>query len=52
MIRSFKQVKDPIGAMEESMEKYLGTYSVNLGPGRRMIVTQDRGFMIVPVVGP
>ncbi len=45
IMRSFKQVKDPIGAMEESMEKYNGTYSVNLGPNRRMIATQDPGFI-------
>jgi cytochrome P450 len=45
LLRTFKQVKDPIGAMEESMERYQGTYSVNLGPSRRLIVTQDPGFI-------
>jgi cytochrome P450 len=42
--RTYKQVKDPIGTIEESMERYDGTYSVNLGT-RRLIVTQDPGFI-------
>lgn len=42
--RTYKQVKDPIGAMEESMARYNGTYSVNLG-ARRLIATQDPGFI-------
>jgi cytochrome P450 len=42
--RTYKQVKDPIGAMEESMRKYNGTYAVNLGT-RRLIATQDPGFV-------
>jgi cytochrome P450 len=42
--RTYKQVKDPIGAMEESMEQFNGTYSVNLGT-RRLIATQDPGFI-------
>ncbi len=44
-MRSFKQVKDPLGATSESMEKFHGTYSVNLGPKRRLIATQDQGFI-------
>ena len=42
--RTYKQVKDPIGAMEESMRKFGGTYAVNLG-GKRLIATQDPGFI-------
>ncbi|MGC1242700.1 MAG: cytochrome P450 [Chryseosolibacter sp.] len=42
--RTYKQVKDPIGSMEESMAKYNGTYAVNLGT-RRMIATQDPEFI-------
>lgn len=44
VVRTYKQVKDPIGTMEESMEKFNGTYAVNLGL-KRMIVTQDPGFI-------
>src|SRR5690348_4005094 len=42
--RTYKQVKDPIGSMEESMTRFNGTYSVNLG-SRRMIATQNPGFI-------
>jgi cytochrome P450 len=42
--RTYKQVKDPIGTMEESMKKFGGTYAVNLG-SRRLIATQDPGFI-------
>ncbi len=42
--RTYKQVKDPIGTMEESMQRFDGTYSVNLGM-RLMIVTQDPGLI-------
>ena len=42
--RTYKQVKDPIGSMEESMARYNGTYAVNLG-SKRMIATQDPGFI-------
>lgn len=42
--RTYKQVKDPIGSMEESMTRFNGTYAVNLG-SRRMIATQDPGFI-------
>lgn len=42
--RTYKQVKDPIGSMEESMARFNGTYAVNLGT-RRMIATQDPGFI-------
>ena len=44
IVRTYKQVKNPIGTMEESMEKFNGTYTVNLGL-KRMIVTQDPGFI-------
>src|SRR5687768_7612188 len=43
-VRTYKQVKDPIGSMAESMGKYHGTYSVNLG-SKRLIATQDPGFI-------
>lgn len=42
--RMLKQVKDPIGTMEESMRIYDGTYSVFLG-SRKYIVTQDPVFI-------
>ena len=42
--RTYKQVKDPIGSMEESMARFNGTYSVNLGT-KRMIATQDPGLI-------
>jgi cytochrome P450 len=44
LVRTYKQVKNPIGTMEESMRKFNGTYSVNLG-SRRLIATQDPGFI-------
>lgn len=44
IVRTYKQVKNPIGTMEESMERFRGTYAVNLGL-TRMIVTQDPGFI-------
>src|SRR5688572_4633738 len=44
LVRTYKQVKNPIGTMEESMARFHGTYTVNLG-FRRMIVTQDPGFI-------
>ena len=42
--RTYKQVRDPIGSMEESMARFDGTYSVNLGT-KRLIATQDPGFI-------
>jgi cytochrome P450 len=42
--RTYKQVKNPVGSMEESMKKFDGTYAVNLGT-RRMIATQDPRFI-------
>ena len=42
--RTYKQVKNPIGTMEESMERFNGTYAVNLGR-KRLIATQDPGFI-------
>jgi cytochrome P450 len=42
--RTYKQVKDPIGSMEESMARFNGTYAVNLG-SKRMIATQDPAFI-------
>ncbi len=44
IVRTYKQVKNPIGTMEESMARFDGTYSVNLGM-KRMIVTQDPAFI-------
>lgn len=44
LVRTYKQVKDPIGTMEESMKRFNGTYAVNLGLNR-MIATQDPGFI-------
>ena len=42
--RTYKQVKNPIGTIEESMKKYNGTYSVNLGR-MNLIATQDPAFI-------
>jgi cytochrome P450 len=42
--RTYKQVKNPIGTMEESMARFDGTYAINLGT-LRMIVTQDAEFI-------
>lgn len=44
LVRTYKQVKDPVGTMEESMKRFNGTYAVNLGL-KRMIATQDPGFI-------
>ncbi len=44
LVRTYKQVKNPIGTMEESMERFNGTYAVNLGT-KRLIATQDPGFI-------
>jgi cytochrome P450 len=44
LVRTYKQVKNPVGTMEESMERYNGTYAVNLGL-QQMIATQDPGFI-------
>ena len=42
--RTYKQVKDPIGTIEESMAQFNGTYAVNLGR-MRLIATQDPAFI-------
>ncbi len=42
--RTIKQVKNPVGTMEESMERFHGTYTVSLGK-RKLIATQDPGFI-------
>ncbi len=42
--RTIKQVKNPIGTMQESMERFHGTYCVSLG-SRKIIATQDPGFI-------
>lgn len=42
--RTYKQVKDPIGTMAESMARFKGTYSVHLGL-TRYIVTEDPEFV-------
>jgi cytochrome P450 len=44
LVRTYKQVKNPIGTMEESMRNFNGTYTVNLGT-KRLIATQDPGFI-------
>ncbi len=44
IVRTIKQVKNPVGTMEESMQLFDGTYSVSLG-SRKMIATQDPGFI-------
>jgi len=44
LVRTYKQVKNPIGTMEESMQRFNGTYTVNLG-FTRVIATQDPGFI-------
>src|SRR5688500_5682318 len=43
-VRTYKQVKDPIGSMAENMDKFGATYAVNLG-SKRLIATQDPGFI-------
>lgn len=43
-VRTYRQVQDPIGSMQESMAKFNGTYAVNLG-AKRLIATQDPGFI-------
>jgi cytochrome P450 len=42
--RTIRQVRDPIGTMEESMRRFDGTYSVMLG-STKFIVTQDPAFI-------
>lgn len=44
LVRTYKQVKNPIGTMEESMQRFNGMYTVNLG-SRRLIATQDPGLI-------
>lgn len=44
IIQMYKRIKDPIGTMEDSMKKFDGTYTVNLGV-KKVIVTQDPAFM-------
>src|SRR3954468_1972287 len=44
LVRTYKQAKNPIGTMEESMERFHGTYTVNLGM-LRLIATQDPGLI-------
>lgn len=44
LVRTYKQAKNPIGTMEESMDRFHGTYSVNLGM-MRIIATQDAGLI-------
>lgn len=44
MVRTYKQAKDPIGTMRESMSRFNGTYTVNLGM-MRIIATQDPGLI-------
>lgn len=44
LVRTYRQVKEPIATIEESMRDFSGTYSVNMG-ARRIIATQDPGFI-------
>jgi len=44
IVRTYKQVKNPIGTMEESMARFDGTYAVNLGM-TRVVATQDPGLI-------
>lgn len=44
MVRTYKQTKNPIGTMQESMRRFNGTYAVNLGM-LRMIATQNPGLV-------
>jgi len=44
LIQAYKRVKDPIGVIDRSMDRFKGTYAVNLGV-KRLIVTQDPLFM-------
>jgi cytochrome P450 len=44
LVRTYKQAKNPIGTMEESMERFNGTYTVNLGM-LRLIATQNPGLI-------
>lgn len=44
MVRTYKQAKNPIGTMQESMSRFNGTYTVNLGM-MRIIATQDAGLI-------
>src|SRR5918993_1898211 len=44
MVRTYKQAKDPIGTMQESMSRFNGTYTVNLGM-MHIIATQDAGLI-------
>ena len=44
MVRTYKQATNPIGTMQESMRRFHGTYTVNLGM-MRMIATQDPGLI-------
>lgn len=42
--RMYKQVRNPVGTIVESMARFNGTYGVNLG-FQRMIATQEPGFV-------
>ncbi|MGC3945735.1 MAG: cytochrome P450 [Chryseolinea sp.] len=44
MVRTYKQAKNPIGTMQESMSRFNGTYTVNLGM-MRIIATQNPGLI-------
>jgi cytochrome P450 len=44
LVQTYKQVKNPIGTISNSMKRFDGTYSVNLGT-RRIIATQDPAFI-------
>lgn len=44
IVRTYKQAKNPIAAMQESMSRFNGTYTVNLGM-MRIIATQNAGLI-------
>ena len=44
MVRTYKQAKNPISTMQESMSRFNGTYTVNMGM-MRIIATQNPGLI-------
>jgi cytochrome P450 len=43
--KSIAFLKDPIGAVTRSMERFSGTYSGSMGFDKKIIITQDPGFV-------
>lgn len=44
MVRTYKQANNPISTMQESMSRFNGTYTVNMGM-MRIIATQNPGLI-------